>query len=198
MKVIGLTGGIGSGKTTVANILRDKYHAYVIFSDEVAKELMEPGQISYRLIVETFGTTVLGADKCLDRQKLALMVFENSEKLALLNSLTHPYVEQFILEEIKRIRETKQYHLVVVESALLFQVNYDKFCDVVWVVVAEEQARRQRLISSRGYSNEKIDAILEKQMTDEEFRKYTTNIIENSGNMKNISNQIQNMLECLE
>ncbi len=198
MKVIGLTGGIGSGKTTVANILRDKYHAYVIFSDEVAKELMEPGQISYRLIVETFGTTVLDVDKRLDRQKLALMVFGNSGKLALLNSLTHPYVEQFILEEIKRVRETKQYQLVVVESALLLQVNYDKFCDEVWVVVAEEQVRRQRLIRSRGYSNEKIDAILEKQMTDEDFRKYTTKIIENSGNMKNITNQIQNMLECLE
>ena len=197
MKVIGLTGGIGSGKSTVASLLQEKYHGYVIYSDDVAKLLMEPGQISYTLIVKAFGTEVLDDNKEIDRKKLASVVFNNSEKLALLNSLTHPYVEKYILEDIKRVKETGQYPFAVVETALLFQVNYHRFCDVVWAVIAKDELRRQRLKESRGYTDAKIDSIIEKQMTNDEFQKYTTHILENSGDINNLDKQIQNMLECL-
>ena len=197
MKVIGLTGGIGSGKSTVARLLEEKYNGYVIYSDDVAKLLMEPGQVSYSLVVDSFGTQILDENNRIDRRKLASVVFNDSEKLALLNSLTHPYVEQYILEDIKRVRETGEYKFVVVETALLFQVNYHRFCDVVWVVVAEEQIRRKRLKETRGYTDEKIDSILEKQMTNEEYQTYTTYIVDNSGDINNIDQQIQNMLECL-
>ncbi len=197
MKVIGLTGGVGSGKTTVANLLQESYNAYVIFSDEVAKELMEPGQVSYSLVVDAFGEKVLDDEKRIDRKKLAREVFHNSEKLELLNSLTHPYVERLILEEIERVRKLEQYKYVVVETALLFQVNYHKFCDEVFVVVADEEIRRKRLKESRGYTDEKIDSILENQMTNKEFRRYTTHIIENNEDLNNIDKQLQNMLECL-
>ncbi len=197
MKVIGLTGGVGSGKTTVANLLQENYNAYVIFSDEVAKDLMEPGQVSYALVVDAFGEKVLDDKMKIDRKKLAKEVFHNSEKLELLNSLTHPYVEQFILEEIERLRKLNQYQYIVVETALLFQVNYHRFCDEVLVVIADEQIRRNRLKESRGYTDEKIDSILENQMTNKDFCKYTTHIIENNGDMNNIDKQLQNMLECL-
>lgn len=197
MKVIGLTGNIGSGKTTVANLLQEKYNAYVIFSDLVAKKLMEPGQISYLRIVEEFGPSILDDKKQIDRNKLAEVVFGDCEKLSLLNSLTHPYVEEYILEDIKRANKSGKYKYAVVETALLYQVHYDRFCDVVWVVVAEDEIRRQRLKDSRGYSDEKIDAILENQMTNDEFRRRTTYIIENSADLNNIDKQLQNMLECL-
>ncbi len=197
MKIIGLTGTVGSGKTTVAELLKKKYHCYVIYSDEVARQLMEPGQISYRLIVENFGSDILDIDKKIDRQKLAIKVFHDSQRLAELNSYTHPYVEEAIQRDIERIRKSKQYKFIVVETALLFQVNYDRFCDEVWVVIAEDRIRRQRLKIHRGYNDQKIDAILGNQMTDEELRTYTTKIIENSGDINNIDKQIQNMLECL-
>lgn len=197
LKVIGLTGSVGSGKTTVANLLQEKYHAYLINSDEVAKRLMEPGQISYEKIVEYFGEGILRPNKEIDRGKLAALVFEDREKLKRLNAFTHPYVQEYILHKINEIREKGEHEYVVVETALLFQVNYERFCDVVWVVVAEDTIRRKRLKESRGYDDEKIDAILANQMSNEEFRTYTPYIIDNSNNLSNIEKQLQNMLECL-
>lgn len=197
MKVIGLTGSVGSGKSTVANLLQEKYHAYIIYSDEVAKKLMEPGQKSYQKIVEYFGTDILKPNKEIDRGKLAALVFDDSEKLKMLNSFSHPYVQEYILEKINEIRERGEHEYVVVETALLFQVNYERFCDVVWVVVAEDAIRRKRLKESRGYDDQKIDSILAKQMSNDEFRKNTPYIIDNSKNLRNIEKQLQNMLECL-
>ena len=197
MKVIGLTGSIGSGKSTVAKILKDKHHAYLILSDEVAKQLMEPGEISYQMIVEYFGKEILSNDKKIDRQRLAAIVFADAEKLKKLNSFTHPYVLQAILKDIERIRESGEYELLVVETALLFQAKYEQFCDAVWVVTAEDSVRRQRLKDSRGYSDEKIDSILAKQMTNDEFRQYTSFVLDNSTDLRNIERQLQIMLECL-
>ncbi len=197
VKVIGLTGSIGSGKSTVAKRLQEQFHAYVISSDEVAKQLMEPGQISYKLIVEHFGTEILNEDASINRKMLASVVFADNDKLILLNSLTHPYVEQEILDTIQTVKTDKKYRMIVVETALLFQANYDRFCDAKWVVVANDDVRRQRLKSSRGYSDEKIDSVLAKQMTNDEFRSFTADIIDNSGDIKNIDLQIQNMLEHL-
>lgn len=194
MKVIGLTGGVGTGKSTVAKVLADKFNAYLIFTDDIARDLMRKGEISYRLVVEYFGEGILDEEKEIDRQKLATIAFGDKEKLAKLNSFSHPYVEEFVTNKIAEIKKEKQYSLIVVETALLLEVGYEKHCDEVWYVAAPEATRRARLKESRGYTDEKIDAILMNQMSDEVFRTRCSHTIENDGDIDKIEQQIQLLL----
>ena len=100
MKVVGITGGVGSGKSVVMNILKEKYGAEVILADLVAHDLMEPGQQNYLDIVEAFGEGILAQDKTIDRPALAKVVFGNQERLARLNAITHPNVKKEIFHRI--------------------------------------------------------------------------------------------------
>src|SRR5690606_28985502 len=134
MKVIGITGGIGSGKSLVADIMIMKYNAYLINTDMIAKEQMMPDGISYPGIVEYFGEEILNKDGTIDANKLADIVFKDKEKLLKLNSLTHPNV----LTEVKRIiagmREGKKTPYCIIETALMIESGYDFVCDEVWYV----------------------------------------------------------------
>ena len=105
MKVVGITGGVGSGKSVVMNILKEKYGAEIILADLVAHDLMEPGQQNYLDIVEAFGEKVLAKDKTIDRPALAKLVFGDQEKLSRLNAITHPNVKKEIFRRIQRIKE---------------------------------------------------------------------------------------------
>ena len=98
MKVVGITGGVGSGKSEVLRLLEEKFECKVIRTDDVARDLCEPGQVSYRRIVDAFGTGVLDAEGRLDRPKMAAMVFGDNEKLQLLNQCTHPDVYAWVRE----------------------------------------------------------------------------------------------------
>ncbi|BBF42571.1 dephospho-CoA kinase [Lachnospiraceae bacterium KM106-2] len=194
MKVIGLTGGIGSGKSTVANVLKEKFHAYLILTDDVARELMEPGGASYQAVVAYFGTQILTESGEIDRKALANIVFADQEKLETLNSLTHPLVMDYVLKKTEEIKKEGRYSCIVVESALLIQAGYIPYCDEVWYVRVPDDIRRTRLKSSRGYSDEKIDAILQKQMSNEEFELHATKIIDNDGECTQIMKKIEKIL----
>lgn len=194
MKVIGLTGGVGSGKTTVANVLREQFGAYLIITDDIARNLMEPGQISYTLTVEHFGNGILDQNGNIDRGLLASIVFADEEKLAILNSFSHPYVEQEVARQIQSVKEENIASMIVVETALLIQVGYHEFCDEVWCVCVDEQVREFRLQENRGYSVEKTREIRNKQMSDEVYRQYATHIIWNLGDKNNLVEQISQLV----
>lgn len=194
MKVIGLTGGIGSGKSTVANILKEQFHGYAIFTDDVARDLMEPGKASYNAVVDYFGTSILKEDGTIDRNKLASIVFADENKLKKLNSLTHPLVMDYVFEKVRQLQQLGTYPFVVIESALLIQAGYGPYCDEIWYVRVSDETRRKRLKESRGYTDEKIDSILAKQMTDEEFEHHATHIIDNNGDCMNILMKIEKIL----
>lgn len=194
MKVIGITGSVGSGKTTVAKILKEYWNAHLIITDDVAKELMTRGNISYRFIVEFFGDGILDSNQEIDRKKLGEIVFADKSALIKLNSFTHPYVREFVLEEIKRVKTLNEASFIVVETALLIEAGYQEFCDEVWYVTAKDSTKRQRLKVSRGYSDEKIDSILQNQLSDDEYRKYCKVVLPNDGDIAAIKNEIQNLL----
>lgn len=199
MKVIGLTGGVGSGKTTVADILKTQFHAHLIITDDVARKLSEKGEKSYRKIVEYFGSGILKEDGQIDRSKLATIVFHDKEKLEKLNSLTHPYVKEYVINEIDRIRkencgQTEKIPYIVIETALLIDAGYRDLCDEVWYVAVSEQVRRERLMSKRGYSHQKIDSILKNQMSDREFSDNCDKILYNNGNIDNLKKEIEFLL----
>ncbi|MBB2182490.1 dephospho-CoA kinase [Lachnospiraceae bacterium MD1] len=194
MKVIGITGGIGSGKSLVADILKKKYNAYIVNTDAIAKKQMEPGGASYQGVIDYFGQDIVAEDKSIDRQKLSAIVFDNKEKLKKLNELTHPQVLKAVLEEVNTLREVGNIPYIVIETALMIEAGYDYFCDEVWYVYSPEEERRKRLKRDRDYSDEKMDAIFKSQSKDAAFRERYSIIIENTGDVDELEVQIQRLL----
>ena len=202
--ILGITGGVGCGKSTVLNILQKDHGAYIIQADLVAHQLMEPGQASYCAIVEHFGKEILSADGQIDRKALGAIVFSDEEKLTLLNSLTHPAVKEEIcrriIEQFTQALECERADLmsdsntnsdrsestlfIVIEAALLLEDHYDEICDEIWCVCADREVRFQRLADSRGYSREKSQSMMDNQMSDDELRCRCQIMIDNSGTLE--------------
>ncbi len=194
MKVIGLTGGIGSGKSLVANILKEKYGAYILNSDGIAKEQMEPGGVSYREVVDYFGRDILNSDGTINRGKLAQIIFEDKNKRLKVNEITHPKVLEAVEEVIKIFREKGTVAYLVVETALMIEAGYDYICDEVWYVHTSEEERRRRLKRERNYSDEKIDAIFDNQSKAETFREKFPKVIENISDLTFLEQQVDNLM----
>ena len=130
MKILGITGGVGAGKSTVLDFLKEKYHAYVILADLVGHLVMEPDGICYDSVVTLFGKRVIKNDKTIDRKMVSDIVFGSEVMRQSLDAIIHPAVRQFILNQIEQQREAGC-SLVVVEAALLLEEKYDAFCGQV-------------------------------------------------------------------
>lgn len=198
MKVIGLTGGIGGGKSLVAEILAQRYGAYLLNTDAIAKQQMEPGGESYEEVVAYFGKHILAPDATIDRIKLASIIFDDNEKRLKINDITHPKVLKTVKNEIERIASLGTHQYLVVETALMIEAGYDYICDEVWYVYAPEAARRERLKHLRHYSDEKIDAIFLNQSKEEAFRNKFEKVIENIGEIKVLEQQVEELIAQLK
>ena len=194
MKIIGITGGVGSGKSEILNILKNDYQAKVIQSDHVAHELMVPGAKRYDAIVQAFGNEILNEDQTINRPILGEIVFRDETKLSLLNSITHKNVDEEILSRIDQFGKEEPEGLLVIESALLVGAGYEKRFDQLWYIYTREEVRYERLKASRGYSDEKIKQMIEKQQKEEEFKAMASNIIDNSGDLEDTKAQIVKIL----
>ncbi|NLP35886.1 MAG: dephospho-CoA kinase [Clostridiales bacterium] len=194
MKVIGITGGIGSGKSLVAKIMMDMHGAYFLNTDQIAKEQMEVGGTSYAGVVDYFGHSILAEDGSIDREKLSKIVFKDEEKLQKLNDLTHPQVLEAVQGELAALRKSGEFPYVIIETALMIEAGFDFICDEVWYVYAPEEIRRQRLKRERNYSDQKIDSIFEKQSKEEEFRKRFSKVITNVGDIHDIEQQVEELI----
>lgn len=194
MKIIGVTGGVGAGKSTVLNYLEKRYGAKLILADLVGHEVMEPGHEAYEQVVKVFGHEIVSEDKTIDRKALGAIVFADEKKRMILNRIIHPAVRQEIL---RRLEEAELSHLsyVVVEAALFLEENYDAFCDETWYIYTDEKIRRQRLKESRGYSDERIDQIFRSQKTHEEFQKRCLFMIDNNGSEEETFRQIDRRMK---
>lgn len=176
--VIGLTGGIASGKTHVAEIVSEICKTVFINTDLISKRQMEDDYV-HDAVVNSFGEEILDNEKKIDRNKLGVIVFNDENKLKLLNGITHPYVTEFVEKEIERIKNDGETELILLETALLASVGYDKYCDEVWYIFCPEKDRIERMKKDRGYSLEKIKSILSKQMSEKEYKVNCTRIIDN-------------------
>ena len=181
MKVIGITGGVGAGKSAILNYFKEKYGAMVVEADKVGHLLMEPGGACYYSIVEKFGSSILNGDQTINRGKLGKIVFADPQLLDALNKIIHPKVKSYIVSEIAKERAYHRTNLFVVEAALLIEDHYDVICDELWYIHTDEQVRAERLKESRGYDNEKIESIMANQKSPEEFKKACQVVIDNSG-----------------
>ena len=177
MKIIGVTGGVGAGKSTVLDYLKETYHAHLILADLVGHEVMEPGLPAYDAIIETFGREILSEDQTIDRKKLGDIVFHKEE------------MRQKLLRRIEQAKlENVSY--TVVEAALFLEENYDAFCDETWYIYTSEDNRRLRLKASRGYSDEKIDRMFAAQKSHKEFLERCQFVIDNNGSAEETHRQI--------
>lgn len=190
MRIIGITGGIGSGKSRVLNIMEEIYGAVLCQTDVVAHQLQKKGETCYKEIVNVFGVNILTENKEIDRKKLAAIVFNDNDKLKKLNQIVHPAVKKQVKLEIEEARR-KQKEFFLIESALLMEDHYEELCDELWYIYADERVRRDRLKTSRLMNEEKIDLIIKAQATEETFRKYCHITIDNSGTIENTKEQIE-------
>ncbi len=193
MKVIGLTGGVGSGKSTVTEILKDLgYQA--VQTDAIGKDMMRPGEAGYREIVLLFGDSILQEDGQIDRNRLAEIIFHEPRKKSVVESIIHPLVKRRVIDAVTEARIRGDADYFFVESALLYEDHYETVCDEFWYVYAPESVRRQRLKASRGYSDEKIDSILKSQLSDKSFRSICTQVIDNSGDRQKTKGCLEKLL----
>ena len=209
--LIGITGGVGTGKSTILNVLQSSYKAKLIMADNVAKSLMKPGMDCYDKIVEEFGTDILfdipehqlyGVSNkpikpAIDRTKLSRIVFDDPEKLKKLESIIHPEVKKEILRTVEDIYATNDNALLVLEAALLIEEGYKEICDDFWVVTADKEVRIERLMFSRKYTRERCEKIMAEQLSDEEFAAEADFVINNSGDIENTVRQIEERLKEL-
>ena len=194
MKVYGITGGAGTGKSEVIKMLQQNFGGCVIMSDEVARELMQKGNISYQLIVEYFGRDILMDDGEIDRKKLADHVFNNKEALEKLNSMTHPYVKDEIRKLIAEAEASGECRFVALESAILLECGYEDICDEFWYVYTKPEIRRQRMKETRNYSDEKVDSVMRNQQLDEVFFEQCSFVIENNTTLSDVYDQLKEKL----
>ena len=195
MKVVGVTGGVGSGKSEVLRILKEQFNCGIIRTDDVAKDLCEPGQVSYHLIVDAFGKYILDSHGNIDRPKLASIVFNDEDKLTVLNSCTHPQVYQYVRDTVAKWTEEGTYSMIAVESALPEKLKEMGVCEAIWYVYVKPEIRRERLRISRGYSEEKMDAMFASQLPDALFIENSQVVIDNNSDIENIEKQL-NVLCC--
>lgn len=195
MKVIGITGGVGSGKSRVLALLEEEFGATVILADEVARQLEEPGQPGLTRLTEYFGREILGEDGHLDRARLAARIFEDTEALEAVNRMIHPLVWENIRDRIAAVaaplegEQTALPSLVAIESAL-FDSRTRSLCQEMWLIDTSDENRISRLMAGRGYSREKCLSIIRNQRSREEFLAFCDVVIDNNGSLEQVRQQI--------
>ena len=189
--VIGLTGGIASGKTTVANLFKQQFKIDIVDADIVAREVVEPGTHGLNAIIEHFGTDIVRDDQTLDRAKLREKIFSNPEEKAWVNGLLHPMIREKMLEDLEQV--TSDYALLVVP--LLVENKLDSLCDRVLVVDVEPQTQISRTVKRDNVSEEQAKAILASQASREQRLALADDVIKNNPDDPDLLLQITDLHE---
>lgn len=178
MKIIGLTGGIASGKSTVTRTLLD-LGAIIIDSDELAHNIMKPYKPAWKDIVKIFGTEILNPDETINRDRLGQIVFNDPDKLRELNQITHWRIAERYKEDLRLIRKEKPEAIVVMEIPLLYETHAERICDEVWVVWVDRETQMERLMKRDGISREDALKRIEAQMDLDEKARLADVVIDN-------------------
>lgn len=190
MRVIGLTGGVGAGKSRILDILQTEYGAEIIVADQVAHELMKPGHEGYEMVVRALGNSFLKPDGTIDRPLLSALIFHDQNALETMNEIIHPMVWKTIKDKIC----SSQADLIVVESAIMGR-EQDDIYDEMWYVYTSEENRIRRLKENRGYSRERSLIIMKNQLSDEEFRELADRVIDNNGTVEEVKAGLEALLK---
>ena len=199
MRVIGITGGVGAGKSAILDHIEENYNARVLKADEIAHDLMEPGTDCYRALRKILPEEVFGRPEGrLNRPALASLLFSRENLRESINGIVHPAVKVYIIDTISKEREIGALDYLVIEAALLIEEHYEKVCDELWYIYTSQENRRRRLMESRGYSEEKIARIFASQLGEEEYRRHCRVVIDNNGAMEDAFQEIDRALQSLQ
>ncbi len=188
-RVIGITGGVGAGKSRILSILQESYGALILQADQVAAELEEPGREGYQKLVEAFGSEILGADGTLDRRRFAERIFRDPAALSTVNGIIHPLT----LQELRRRIEESTAPVTVVEAALFDDASRGLY-DELWLIDTDTETRIGRLMENRGYSRQKCLDIINNQPSREDFLNMADHVIDNNGTVEQAREQIALLL----
>ena len=178
---IGITGGIGSGKSMITRYLKEKYDCRVLIADELAKELEEPGGACYMQLVMLLGKDVLEPDGRINRKKMSSKVFSDPGLRLSVNKIVHPAVKKFITDEIRELSSSEGApEFYVLEAALLLEEGYDEILDDMWYIYTDTDERMLRLMRTRGMSAGQVMDVMKSQLPDEVFRERCSVVIDNS------------------
>ena len=195
MRLIGITGGVGAGKSEILQYIKKHYKCEIYLADQVAHEVQSPGQPCYQKIVEFMGTGILQDDGTIDRAKMASRIFLEKDLLLKVNALVHPAVQNYLLDRVKEAAQNPEVELFFIEAALLIETGYKEIVDEMWYIYADEKVRRNRLEANRGYTPQKITQIMDKQLSEEAFREACDFVIDNSGALEDSFRQIDERLK---
>ena len=195
--LIGLTGGISSGKSTVIQYIR--YHGYpVIDADKLGHRVLELGNPGYSKVIEKFGEGILNKDKTVNRLLLGGIVFSDPSKLKALNEISHPIIAEMVLKEFKSIVSKDLKGIVFLEAALLIEANWYNMCHHIWVVTLEAAEASRRLQKRDGLSVSEARSRLESQLNAKERLTYADVVLDNNGSRKDLLSQTQQALEGIQ
>lgn len=189
MKIIGVTGGMGSGKSTVSQILND-LGASVINADSIAREVVSKGGKPLEEIVEYFGMGILDKNGELDRRKLGNIVFNNPEKLNTLNIITHKHIAEKIHEKVESLKNESNTSVVAIDAPIPIEYGFLDLCDTVWVVVADAKVRIKRVMERDNLSYDEALSRLKAQKRDEEYLKMADEVLVNNGNIEELEKEV--------
>ena len=192
-RIIGLTGGIGSGKSTVSQFLAD-FGAIIIDADKLGHEAYRPNTDTWRELVKTFGNRILAADNTIDRKKLGAIVFGNPEELARLNAIIHPQITKMIKKRINDYHR-KGIDVIVLDAPVLFEASGKSLVEEVWVVVADEKNVIKRAVARTGLPEEQVRSRISSQMSVEERIKRAQVVIHNDGTVEDLRQKVKELWE---
>lgn len=195
MKFIGITGGVGAGKSSILTYLAGQKGIRTMMADRIAEELMEPGGSCYEALRELFAADdVFENDGTLNRTAMAAVLFENDEKRNMVNRLVHPAVKQYVLEQKQMEEEKGELDFLILEAALLIEEHYDEICDELWYIYTSKEIRIQRLLEGRGGSREKWLQVIANQSSDAFYENNCDVVIDNTESKEKTAQKLKELL----
>ncbi len=189
MKIIGVTGGIGSGKSTVSRTLRD-LGAAVVDADILAKSVTTVGSEAVNELVKYFGNDIIRESGELDREKLASIAFGDQVKLHALNSITHKHIVERIRDTIEVLKSTAKWDFIVIDAPIPIEKGFLDLADEVWVVIADRETRIKRVMDRSGFTYEAVTDRINAQMCDEEYLRIADEVIYNNGTVEELEQTV--------
>ena len=189
MLTIGLTGGIGSGKSTVSKLLAE-LGAPIIDADKVGHAIYAPDGPAYPDMIAAFGEGILAPDRTIDRKKLGPIVFADPAALKRLNSIVHPKMFARMREMVDAMRTGGERKPIVIEAAILIEANWQPLFNEIWLVVASRERVIERVERDRGLKPEQTEARIRAQLSDDDRRKYATTVVTNNGTIDELRTKV--------
>lgn len=197
MKIIGVVGGMGAGKTTVVSLIQQLKRTFVISADQIGHQILLKDNLAYDAVVKSFGKEILSDDEEIIREKLGQIVFKDYDKLQQLNQITHPLIYEEVVKQMNTCLHLDEHELIVIEAALLVESRLIELTDKIIAVYADEAIRIERVIKRQGLSKEEVLARFRAQKKWEELTHIADGVIDNSLSIENTKIQIKKLLAHL-